>query len=137
VSDYYAQIASGANDLCVVSLPVRAEMLWLGGKGAEAARLAKCLTDVFGGFPEYPIGGGLEVIPTSISDYDFHRYDKGRIVRKMQGEAIERLAWQTRLALLEARAAGVVEGRNLLAQLAAGELTNADFELRSGLTSRG
>lgn len=133
VNDHHQRIRDGSTSTCRVLLQDRWVYI---GTEPSAKRVEKMLIALFNGFPAIPwnASGYADVKPLlPIPDGFYAGGREARAVPAAQSQAIADLVLAIRAALMAAEKSGIKEGRNLLAQLAAGELTNQDFERRAGI----
>jgi hypothetical protein len=136
VKDHHAMMAAGNSELARVELSSSWESV---GSGTEADQVGKLLVSVFNSFPEvnYTTASRLKSVEPTIQRNSFSRGGpvKFRAVPMAIAQALADLPGAIYNANRAAEASGLQKGRNLLAQLAAGELTNNDFERRAGIAN--
>ena len=137
VKDHHARLAAGENDLATVRLPC----IWMTlGFTDESKVVEKLLVSVFNTFTEIH-GTSATALPSvhpSIERPNRRSDDcptRYRAVPVSMAQALVDLPNAIYNAYLAGEKKGLAQGRNLLAQLAAGELTSREFEHRAGITS--
>lgn len=135
VKDHHAMLAAGDSELAAVRLPCS----WVTvGFSEESKVVEKLLVSVFNTFTEvdYTTATSMPSVSTTIRKANASQSDcptTHRAVPTSMAQALADLPNAIYNAYLAAEKRGVEQGRNLLAQLAAGELTSRDFERRAGI----